>query len=161
MTAAIRPDDWNLPLFLHILGAMILVGAVALAFVYLLAAWRGRASTAYRAGFRALLYGAVPGYLLMRVAGQWIYSKEGLDELDPEPSWIGIGFSVADAGLLLLLIATAVSGVASRRAAKTELGEDPPDDLAGTGGIRLTTIIVGLLLVAYLVVIWAMTTKPV
>ena len=25
--AAIRPDDWNFPLLLHILGAMILVGA--------------------------------------------------------------------------------------------------------------------------------------
>ena len=29
MLALIRPDDWNLPLFLHVLGATILVGAMA------------------------------------------------------------------------------------------------------------------------------------
>ena len=26
MLAAIRPDSWNLPLFLHVLGAMVLAG---------------------------------------------------------------------------------------------------------------------------------------
>ena len=39
-----------------------------------------------------LLYGAFPGYIVMRVAAQWIYSKEGLDDLPTDPSWIGIGF---------------------------------------------------------------------
>ena len=28
--AAIRPDDWNLALFVHILGAMVLVGSLVL-----------------------------------------------------------------------------------------------------------------------------------
>ncbi len=27
--ASIRPDSWNFPLFLHVLGAMILVGGLA------------------------------------------------------------------------------------------------------------------------------------
>jgi hypothetical protein len=27
MLAAVRPDSWNFPLFVHVLGAMILVGA--------------------------------------------------------------------------------------------------------------------------------------
>ena len=27
LLAAIRPDDWNIPLFVHVLGAMVLVGA--------------------------------------------------------------------------------------------------------------------------------------
>ena len=26
--AAIRPDEWNLPLFVHVLGAIVLVGGV-------------------------------------------------------------------------------------------------------------------------------------
>ena len=33
LLAAIRPDSWNFPLFLHILGAMVLVGAVTAAVV--------------------------------------------------------------------------------------------------------------------------------
>ena len=28
MLAAIRPDSWNYPLFIHVLGAMVLVGAL-------------------------------------------------------------------------------------------------------------------------------------
>ena len=28
MLASIRPDSWNLPLFVHVLGAMILVGGL-------------------------------------------------------------------------------------------------------------------------------------
>ena len=31
--ASIRPDSWNFPLFLHVLGAMVLVGAVTAAAV--------------------------------------------------------------------------------------------------------------------------------
>src|SRR5687767_952218 len=30
LLGAIRPDDWDLPLFLHILGAMVLVGSLVL-----------------------------------------------------------------------------------------------------------------------------------
>jgi hypothetical protein len=45
--AVIRPDSWNFPLFLHVLGAMILVGATltagsALAFAGLLAVFGPR-----------------------------------------------------------------------------------------------------------------------
>ena len=37
--AVIRPDSWFWPLFLHIAGAMVLVGALMLASVYLMASW--------------------------------------------------------------------------------------------------------------------------
>lgn len=37
MLAVVRPDSWNLPLFLHVLGAMVLVGTLATAAVALLA----------------------------------------------------------------------------------------------------------------------------
>ncbi len=153
--AAIRPDDWNLALFLHVLGAMVLVGGLVLALVYLAGAWRGRSPEAFRAAFRSLLYVAIPGYIVMRAAAQWIYSKEHWDDVTPEPDWIGIGFAVADMGLLFLLIATITSGVASRRAAAAG-AEGAPKVL----GIRVSAGLCALLVIAYVIAIWAMTTKP-
>jgi hypothetical protein len=39
----------------------------------------------------------------MRGAAAWIYSKEGFSG-DNDPTWIGVGFAVADLGLLVLLL---------------------------------------------------------
>ncbi len=157
--ATIRPDDWSLPLFLHILGAMVAVGGLVLALAYLAGAWRGRSPESLRAGFRALLWAAIPGFLVMRVAAQWLYVEEHLDDLETDPDWIGIGFAIGDGGLLLLIIATIVSGIASR-GRPAGVGEATPDDIGGTGGIRLTTVLVALLLIAYVIALWAMTAKP-
>src|SRR3954447_19030884 len=154
--AAIRPDDWNIALFVHVLGAMIATGGLVMAFAYAAGAWRNRSALSLRYAFRSLLYGAVPGYIVMRAAAQWIYSKEHLDDLPTDPDWVGIGFAVADMGLLILILATILSGVGSRRAIKA-YGEDAQ---AGRAGVRTTTILVGLLLVGYVIAIWAMTTKP-
>jgi uncharacterized membrane protein len=156
--ATIRPDDWNFALFLHVLGAMVMVGALVLALGYLVVAWRARSADSVRLGFRALLYGAFPGFIVMRVTAQWIYSKEGLDDLPTDPSWVGIGFSIADGGLLVLLIATIVAGVGSRRARAANGGGTAA---AGTTGVRVSAVLVGVLVVAYVVALWAMTAKPV
>ena len=153
--AGILPDDWNFALFLHVLGAMVMVGALVLALCYLGAAWRGDSAGSLRLGFRVLLYGAVPSFLVMRLAGQWIYSKEGLDDLPTDPAWIDIGFTVGDIGLLFLIVATVVAGVGARRAAATEGAAT-----AGVGSVRIAAVCTGLLLAAYIVAIWAMTTKP-
>jgi hypothetical protein len=158
LLATIRPDDWNVALFVHVLGAMVATGGLALALAYLTGAWRNRSADSLRAGFRALLYGAIPGYIVMRGSAQWIYAKEHLDDLPTDPDWIGIGFIVTDAGLLFLLIATIVSGVASRRALAAGGGEAAQ---AGNASVRTTTLLVSLLLIAYVIAIWAMTTKPV
>jgi hypothetical protein len=152
--AVTRPDDWNVALFFHVLGAMVVVGGVALALVYFAAAWRGQSAQSFRAGFRALLYAAIPGYIVMRGAAEWIYSKEHLADVPTEPDWVGIGYAVADAGLLFLLIATITSGVASRRAVAAE---GAPKVL----GIRVSAGLCALLVVAYAIAVWAMTTKPV
>jgi hypothetical protein len=155
--AVIRPDSWNLPLYLHVLGAMVAAGSLVLALTYLATAWRGDSARSFRAGFRALLYGAIPGYLVMRVGAQWIYSKEGLDDLPTDPNWIGIGFGVADFGLLLLLIATITAGIGSRRALAGggEAGAAPR-----VGGIRVAAGLTAFLVIMYVVAVWAMTTKP-
>ena len=155
--ATIRPDDWNLALFLHILGAMVVVGAVVLALIYFAAAWRGEAPESLRAGFRTLLYAGIPGYIVMRGGSEWIYSKEGLDALPTDPDWIGIGYITADAGLLLLLVATITTGIASRRANAVEATTEAAPR---TTGVRVSATLCALLLVGYVIAIWAMTAKP-
>src|SRR5215207_9949184 len=98
--AAIRPDSWNFPLFLHVLGAMILVGAT-LASASLLAFARG-ATPLLRLGYWTLLVVGLPSFVLTRVAGEWLANKEGwYDEGVPDQVWLGIGFIVTDLGAVL------------------------------------------------------------
>ena len=47
--ASVRPDSWNFPLFLHVLGAMVLVALLAAAAVVLTAALRSDDRAAARA----------------------------------------------------------------------------------------------------------------
>ncbi len=156
--AAIRPDDWNLALFVHVLGAMIAVGGLTLALAYFAGAWRSRSADSLRAGFKALLWGVIPGYVLMRGAAQWIYVEEHLDDLDEDPAWIELGFIVTEPGLLLLIAAAIVSGVASKRALAAG---DGATATVGNAAVRWSTVLIALLLVAYVFAIWAMTAKPV
>jgi hypothetical protein len=145
--ATVRADEVDLPLFLHVLGAMVLVGGVVLTLIYLASAWRGNEDS-LRIALRGLLFAVLPGYIVMRGGAEWVYSKEGLADLPEDPSWIGIGYGVADIGLLLLLLATLAAWLARRR--------------GGTGaGVRIATAIVGFVLIMDVVAIWAMTTKPV
>jgi hypothetical protein len=101
--AAVRPHAWDFPLFLHIFGAMVLFGATlataALAFA------GPRVPVLSRSAFWALIAAAIPAWVLMRVGAQWIYSKEGFTG-NHDPTWVGIGFMVGDAGLLVLLVTT-------------------------------------------------------
>ena len=154
--AAIRPDEWNLPLFIHVLGALVTVGALVLAATYLVPAWRGGSLASLRLGYRTLLWAALPSFIAMRIAAEWLYSEEGIGDLDEEPGWIGIGYITSDLGALLLIIATVVTGVGVRRAAT-------PAEAGGTGevrGGRVAAILVSVLLALYVIAIWAMTTKP-
>jgi hypothetical protein len=143
--ATVRPDDWNLPLFLHTLGAMVLVGGLVLAVASLVAAWRGGEAATVRVGYRALLLAVLPGWLVMRLAAEWILSKEGLE--DANLAWVDIGFALAEPGLLLIIVATVLAGLAAR------------SGRAGTG-VRVAAVLVSVLVVAYLVAVWAMTAKP-
>ena len=142
--AAIRPDDWNFPLFVHVLSAMVLFGAVVLAALSV----AGNSQAGLRLGFRALLVGAIPAWIAMRLSAQWIASKEGLLEEDVEaPAWVDIGFITSEGSFIFLVAATVCAGIASRR----ERG----------GGLRTATVVlVGITIVAYVVALWAMSTKP-
>ena len=155
LLAATRPTEWDFPLFLHILGAMILVGGLLTAVGLQAFAWKRRGPgdlVAYsRGGFWALLTVAFPGWVLMRVGGEWIRSKEGWTG-DDDPAWLGIGYLVADAGFLVLLITILLAGLGMRQLRKT----------GGAANVfgRVATPLATILLVAYLIAVWAMTTKP-
>jgi hypothetical protein len=139
MLAAIRPDSWNFPLFLHVLGAIILAGAVASA-----ALASGPAAVLRGLPFRILVLLALPSWLLMRLAGQWIDSKENIQG---DPTWLGIGFTVGDIGLVVLLVATVAAWWARKR---PELRW--PRQAAG--GLAI------VYLIALAVAWWTMSTKP-
>jgi hypothetical protein len=148
--AAVRPDAWNFPLFVHVLGAMVFVAVLAVVVVVLAAALRSDdRAPAIRFAFRTLLFGGIPAYVVMRGGAEWIASKEDL--ADSDASWIGIGYSVADGGFLLLIVMTILAGLALRRARR---GGEPRALVRWTTGLTL------LLIVAYGVAIWAMASKP-
>jgi hypothetical protein len=146
--AAIRPDSWNIPLLLHVGGAMILVGG-ALTGASALAFARGDARI-LRLGYYSLLAVALPGYVLMFVGATWIYSREGLSGSGIDSAWVAIGFVVAEAGGLLFVISLILGGIGVRRLPSGR----------GTGLLKATTGISLVLLVAYVVAIWAMSAKP-
>ena len=147
MLAAIRPDSVNLPLLLHVLGAMLLVGSLfAVGFATLLG--RGspdRAPGLARFGLKTLLLGVLPSYILMRVGAQWTESEQNYPD-DFEAAWIDIGYITADIGALLVLISAVLAGVGLRRRS-VRMGQ-------------IVGVISFVLLAAYLVAVWAMTAKP-
>jgi uncharacterized membrane protein HdeD (DUF308 family) len=149
--AAVRPDEWNFPLLMHVFGAMLLVGGLLTAVTALLLGWRRDSAWYSRRGFWALLLIALPAWFVMRIGGEWIYSKENFDEGD-EPGWLGVGYITADLGGLLLLISIIVTGIGVRRLRR-------PD--AGTSVLtRIGGVVASVLLLAYTVAVWAMTAKP-
>jgi hypothetical protein len=143
--ALLRPTEWELPLFFHVLGAMVMTGATLLALTALAASWRADDAGALRLGYRALLLGALPGWLVMRVFAQ--FTLEESPWADDEPGWIVVGFITSEPGLLLLVIATVLAGISSRRA-------------AGGTRARAAVVLTAISLAMYAVTVWAMTTKP-
>jgi hypothetical protein len=138
----------EIALFTHVLGAMILVGGL-LSGASLLAFARGD-DRLQRLGYWTLLAVALPGYVVMRVGAHWIYSEQGWDDVEEEPTWLGIGWIVADAGALLMLITLVVGGIGVYRLR----------DGKGQGLLKAAMVISLLILVAALVAVWAMSGKP-
>ena len=148
---AIRPDDQSFALLLHLVGATVVFGALLASTTSLLLA-RGD-TRLLRLGYFSLLFVGLPGLILLRVAGQWLYQLQNWDELPPqfaEPTWLSIGFIVADWGGILFLLALALGGVGVYRLRRG----------GGTLLLNATMIISLVLIVAYVVAVWAMTGKP-
>ena len=156
MLAAIRPDDWNFPLLLHVLGASVLLGALITAMTAQLLAWTRRAPTDVipyaRLSFRTLLFVAIPAWFLMRIPAEWVASK-GWNDVDPEPAWLGIGYTTSEGGGLFLLISVILAGLGARNLGRSN-GE------RGGALLRVSTVLVVVIVIAYVVTAWAMSAKP-
>jgi hypothetical protein len=153
MILTIRPDSWNFPLLLHVGGAMLLVASIMVAIVAFVQSWRerdpGDSAKLFRFGARTMLFAALPAFLVMRIAAEWIVSRENLS--NSNASWIGIGFGTSDLSGLILLVTLILTGIALRRSRRGgDLGK-----LAKVGGALPL-----VLLLLYVVAVWAMTTKP-
>lgn len=152
MLAAIRPDEQSFALLLHLVGAVVVFGALLASATSILLA-RGD-TRLLRLGYFSLLLVGLPGLILMRAAGQWLYNLQKWDELPDQfdqPAWLGIGFVVADWGGLLFLISLALGGIGIYRLRQ---GKN------ATGLLNVTMLISLVLIVAYVVAVWAMTGKP-
>lgn len=77
--------------------------------------------------------------------------RASIDTDDP-PSWIELGYAVSNPGLLLLIVATVLTGTGTRRTRRQAGGVTTLD--------RVATVLLAVSVVAYLMAIWAMTTKP-
>jgi hypothetical protein len=149
--ALVRPNDWELPLFIHVLGALTLTGAVVLTAAMLFTAWRDASAANLRLAVRSLTLGVIPAWVVLRGSAEWIADKEGYADADDPPDWIDLGYMVGDVGFLVILL-TALFGWLALRKART--------DGSPSGTVRAATVLITLLLVMNLVALWAMTTKP-
>jgi hypothetical protein len=147
--AAIRADEVNFPLFLHVLGAMLLVGTLLGVALAVTLDWRrpGGEAGLTRLGLRTLLVGVVPAYVLMRIGAEWTAAEE---DWPGDPAWLGIGYITADAGAVLILVSIVLSAIGLRRLREGR----------GRGLARAVGVIGILLIAAYVVAVWAMSVKP-
>jgi hypothetical protein len=151
LLAAIRPDEQSFALLLHLVGATVVFGALLASATSLVLA-RGE-TRLIRLGYFSLLFVGLPGLILLRLAGEWLYRLQNWDELpdDDRPAWLNIGFVVADWGGLLFVVALVLGGVGVYRLREGK---------GGTGLLKATMVIALILIVAYVVAVWAMTGKP-
>src|SRR3970282_547192 len=103
-----------------------------------LAAARGDARR-LRLGYWSLVAVGLPGWVAMWVGANWIYAREDLDEEPIASVWVGIGFVVAELGLLLFLLSLVLGGIGIYR---LRAGK-------GTGLLQATSVLSIVLLCAY------------
>ncbi len=145
-----RPNDIDIALVVHVLGAMVLVGGLVTASAATVIGWRDESPALRRFAAMTLFAVALPGFIVMRGAAEWVASKEHLNDLPQTPTWLGIGFATADIGGLLLLIALICGGIGVRRSRSG----------GGDGLLRASGAIAILLVAVYVVAVWAMGAKP-
>lgn len=152
MLAAVRTHGADLAVFVHVAGAMILVGGLVTATGTGIVGWRDASGALRRLSALTLFAVALPGWIVMRVGAEWAYSKEGWDKVPDkfQPDWLGIGYLTADIGGIVLLVALVLGGVGIRR---TRSG-------GGAGLLRASTALAAILIAVYVVAVWAMGGKP-
>jgi hypothetical protein len=116
MLGALRPDSFDLPLFLHVLGATLLFGATATIAIAGYASRRSPDNSALLARVVAgtFLLAIIPSFILMRAGAAWIVNKEFPDGADT-PGWVGVGFAVSEPGALLLIAVGILAWISVRK----------------------------------------------
>ncbi len=162
-------SDWNFPLLVHIAGAMILVGGmIASATAFLVA--RGDVRK-LRLGFYSLLFVALPGLVIAKFGATWIWSKFSgksfISSAFPsrdDPHWIMIGGTALDGGGALLVLAIILGWFGLKR---LDGGQDDflakvpvVRNMSGATLLKGSTIISVVLLVGYVLAVWAMGARP-
>ena len=139
----------KLALTLHVVGAIALFGGtLALASLAWAGVRRPDVPLLARTTFRTLLVVALPAWVLMRIGAALIESKEkSSGAITDEEGWLGVGFMVAEPGLLLLLLATGAAFWWTRREGRAWQG-------------RAVAILLSIYVVVLAAAWWAMSAKP-
>ncbi len=134
-----------MPLFLHVLGATILIGGISAVVVVAVAALRSpeHATLLRRIAFQTTLIVVWPAFIVTVAGGHWTLSRKLADHRTP-PGWALVGIAVTDVGVIVVIVLTVFAWLALRR--------------PRMGGA--VAALAGLYLGALLVTLWAMTTKP-
>jgi hypothetical protein len=150
--AALRPHSIDLAVFVHVAGAMILVGGLVTAAGAGLIGWRDEGNGLRRFSALTLFAVALPGWIVMRVGAEWVNSKEPWDDLPDklQPTWFSLGYFTADIGGIVLLIALVLGGIGVRKARSG----------GGAALLRTSAALAAVLLAVYIVTVWAMGGKP-
>ena len=167
--ADLRPNSFNFPLLIHIVGATVLVGGVLTAAAALYFA-RGNVRQ-LRLGYFSLLLVAFPGYLLAKLGATLIWHKESAHSFigaafphPDDPRWVEIGGTALDAGAALLVLALILGWFGLKRL-EGETGDfltkvPVVRSMTGEALLRYTMIITFVLLAGYVLAVWAMASKP-
>ena len=142
MVALLRPDSWDFPLFLHVLGAICLVGAVAATCV--VASASQQRPWLRPIALRTMLAVVIPAWLLMRLSGQWEDSRSSIGD---GQGWLGVGYLVGDAGVLFLILTSICAWLGARRPERRWPG-------------RAVAVLAAVYVAALLVAMFAMSGKP-
>lgn len=118
IVALVRPESWNLPLFLHVLGATLTFAATATVALLGFAGLRRdpeRALWLRRLAFRIGLLVLVPSFIVMRAAAQWIADKEYPGNAKT-PGWLNVGYIVTEPGAIVVIVMLILAWLSARRA---------------------------------------------
>jgi hypothetical protein len=152
MLALMRSGTWEWALFFHVLGALLLIGSMIVVVAAAVGAARGNrpdgALELRRLTWKTLVLLVLPSFILMRGTAEWVRSEDGFAD---DATWISVGYIVTDAGVIVMLALLFLGWRSARSAARGELR-------AVSG--RILSVLAPLYLVALLVAMWAMTTKP-
>ena len=102
-------------LFLHVLGATVLFGGTLSVATLLLASLRTPQHALLLRRLASTTTFAVvwPAFVVMRIGAQLVLDGENLG--DSKATWLGIGYGVSDAGLVVLLLLGLTTWLARRQ----------------------------------------------